>query len=332
MKILTSFYEIDQTQWRKLLSQSKYASFFQTPECYNFYARQAFFEPFAFGIEDGGLLKGVVVGYIQKEKGLLKSYLSRRAIINAGPVLENTIETNCLSCLLNELRKRLNKKAIYVEIRNFFNYDSFQVIFNQSGFKLVPHLNFQINTMSEDIVNANLGKSRKRDIKASLRDGASLITNPSEQQIKDYYNILDNLYKTKVKTPLFPLSFFLDLNHMPEGHLIMVMYDNKIVGGTVCVGTPKQPLYEWFACGLDGVYKNIHASTLATYGGIQYATINEFPVFDMMGAGKPNEGYGVRDFKAKFGGKLVKDGRYLAVLNPLLYKIGEIGVKILKKL
>ena len=52
----------------------------------------------------------------------------------------------------------------------------------------------------------------------------------------------------------------------------------------------------------------------------------------MMGAGKPNEPYGVRDFKAEFGGKMVEYGRYVQLCKPMLYAIGKIGVKILKKL
>ena len=53
----------------------------------------------------------------------------------------------------------------------------------------------------------------------------------------------------------------------------------------------------------------------------------------MMGAGKPGDGgYGVRDFKAEFGGKLVEYGRFKCILSPVLYRIGEIGVNIIKKL
>lgn len=332
MKVLSDIRQFNKSQWQKLLDESNFASFFQSLECYKFYAAQECFEPFIFGVEVQGVLKGVIVGYIQKEKGALKGYLSRRAIINAGPLLAKDIDVASIILLLKTLKKDLSRKAIYIEIRNFFNYSRFNSIIEQSGFQVIPHLNFQIDTQSENIVNSNLGKSRKRDIKVTLRDGASLVTEPKESQIVEYYRILDNLYKTKVKTPLFPLSFFTSLNKMKEGHIILVEYDNKIVGGTVCVGIPGQPLYEWFACGEDGLYKNIHASTLATYGGIQFAVQNGYPIFDMMGAGKPDEGYGVRDFKAKFGGKLVEDGRYLAVLNSLLYKIGEVGVKIIKKI
>lgn len=331
MQLITEFNEIDILQWRSLLEQSRYASFFQTPECYNFYAAQSCLKPFVFAIEQDGKLECVVVGYIQKEKGTIKGFLSRRAIINAGPLFTDNTDIRLIKSLMDSVRQELRGKVIYIEIRNFFNYNNFKQIFAQSGFDFIPHLNFQIDTPSEEIVNSNLGKSRKRDIKVSLRDGATLVYNPTDSQVSDYYCILEELYKTKVKTPLFPLSFFTSLNNMEESHIILVEFDGKIVGGTVCVGFKGQPLYEWFACGEDGAYKNIHASTLATYGGIQYAAQNGYPIFDMMGAGKPDEGYGVRDFKAKFGGKLVEDGRYIAVLNPLLYEIGKLGVKILKK-
>ena len=61
------------------------------------------------------------------------------------------------------------------------------------------------------------------------------------------------------------------------------------------------------------------------------AAEHNMPRFDMMGAGKPDEAYGVRDFKAKFGGKEVEHGRWLAITKPLLYRIGVLGVKILKR-
>jgi hypothetical protein len=65
-------------------------------------------------------------------------------------------------------------------------------------------------------------------------------------------------------------------------------------------------------------------------GGIDYATQNGLFRFDMMGAGKPEEGYGVRDFKSKFGGELVEQGRFLCVNNPLLYTVGKKAVSFYK--
>ena len=60
--------------------------------------------------------------------------------------------------------------------------------------------------------------------------------------------------------------------------------------------------------------------------------VNEFLArFDVMGAGKPNVPYGVRDFKAEFGGQLVEHGRFLHICQPFLYRIGTLGVRLLKQ-
>lgn len=122
---------------------------------------------------------------------------------------------------------------------------------------------------------------------------------PSEADLKEYYTILADLYNTKIKTPLFPYEFFLKISAMKENHLFLVKYQGSVIGGSLCVSCKNTTLYEWFVCGLDGKYKNIFPSTLATWAAIEYAASNHFRYFDMMGAGKPDEGYGVRDFKAK---------------------------------
>jgi len=83
---------------------------------------------------------------------------------------------------------------------------------------------------------------------------------------------------------------------------------------------------------LDSEYKNQFPSIMATWAAIEYANENNIPLFDFMGAGNPNEAYGVREFKSRFGGEQVEHGRYLNILNPFLYKIGEIGLNVLSKL
>ena len=203
-------------------------------------------------------------------------------------------------------------------------------------------MNFHVDTSSVEVAEANMGKSRKRDIRTTIREGVSiksiydlrfLISDlEREQVVREYYAILEKLYKTKVKTPLFPVEFFLELSKHKDARFLLTELNGKIIGGTVCVAQEGKCLYEWFACGEDGVYPHVFPSCYATYAGIKYAAEHMIPRFDMMGAGKPDEAYGVRDFKAKFGGKEVEHGRFLCVTKPLLYNMGVIGVKLLKKL
>ena len=300
-------------------------------------------------------LKAVCVGYITKERSALKQFFTRRAIIIGGPLLAEDASDAEVAALLKAVKEckveslnckgtedsvaeipastpyNLHPTPIYIETRNFHDYSRWKSVYEANGFAYQPHLNFHVDTTSVEIVDKNLGKSRKRDIRTTIRDGVTPVLEPTIEQVREYYAILKDLYTTKVKTPLFGWHFFEQLYHSPSGRFILTEYQGKIIGGTVCVVLPNKAVYEWFVCGEDGVYEHIFPSSYATYLGIRYAAENGCQIFDMMGAGKPEEAYGVRDFKARFGGEQVEHGRYLYVRNPLLYKMGKLGVKLLKK-
>ncbi len=322
--------EIALDQWKFLVKNSPVASFFQTPECYQFYTSLSFLKPFLYGVAEDGKLKGIVCGYIQAEGGKLKQFFSRRAIIPGGILLDKNIEPDTLVALLEYLKNELRKKAIYIECRNFNDYSEYRPYFEKAGFAYQAHLNFHVPTPNIEQCYKQLSSTKRRDIKLSLKEGAEIVETKNKKDIKEFYELLKELYRTKIKTPLFPYEFFEKLTNEPFGHLFIVKYDDKIIGGNMCVALDKKILYEWFVCGLDGEYKKIFPSTLATWAAIQFATENGFEYFDMMGAGKPDEDYGVREFKARFGGKLVEYGRFEIILHKFLYKIGVIAIKFLK--
>ena len=357
--------DIDKSEWSRLVRTSATGNWFQTPEAYDFFASQKdIMEPFVYGLENEGKLRGICAGYITMEESTCKQFLTRRAIIVGGPALADDVSNYEVAALLIAIKTNLSftrsfvqsftHLPIYIETRNFNDYSKWRSAFEAAGFKYQPHLNFHVDTSSVEVVESNLGKSRKRDIKTSVRDGAFIIEQPTIEQVREYYTLLENLYRTKVKTPLFPLSFFEALYAHPDGRFLLVGLPGaegktEIIGGTVCVvfdknksaiinhkseitTTPSGVVYEWFVCGRDGEWKSIFPSSVATYAGIKYAAEHGCGRFDMMGAGTPDEAYGVRDFKARFGGTEVEHGRFLCITKPLLYKIGVLGVKILKRL
>ena len=349
-KILT-YEHIDRAAWAELVKTNTTGTWFQTPEAYEFFASMPeLFQPFVVAVSketslseaqhsiipSSQTLRAVCVGYVTKERSALKQFLTRRAIIIGGPALADDATDEEVKLLMNGvkelMKERMNGSPIYIETRNFNDYSRWKNAFATAGFSYQPHLNFHVDTSSVEVVESNLGKSRKRDIRTTIREGVTIIERPTEEQVTEYYSILDKLYQMRVKTPLFPLSFFLELCRHKDARFLLTELHGKIVGGTVCVALEGKCLYEWFACGEDGVYPHVFPSCYATYAGIRYAAEHGMPQFDMMGAGKPDEAYGVRDFKAKFGGKEVEHGRFLCITKPILYKIGALGVKILKKL
>ena len=344
MTRLLTYYEINPLAWQKLVDESPYATWFQTQEAYQFYAaNKQEMTPFACGIERDGELRAVCVGYVTKEHCRIKQFYTRRAIIIGGPIIADSaneediarllyaIQQPCRLIAQSPYRPTWRNSPIYIETRNFNDYSSWKCIFQQCGFAYQPHLNFHIDTTSEEIAQSNIGKHRWKYIRLSIRDGATMVENPTIEQVRECYELLKELYTTRVKTPLFSWNFFEELYHQPNARYLLVELEGKIVGGTVCVCLPNKALYEWFVCGNDYYRKGIRPSSVATWYGMQYAANNGYPLFDLMGAGKPDEPYGVRDFKAEFGGELVEHGRFLCVRKPLLYAIGKLGVKILKK-
>ena len=331
-KILNNVNEIDVNQWDDLIKHSNVATWFQTKIAYQFYeSLPNIMIPFVIALAKDNVLRGLVVGYITQEKNPIKQLLTRRAIIIGGPLLANDITNQEVELLMSATRKSLKGKAIYIETRNFNDYSAWKEGFIASVFEYVPHLNFHVNTTSKEIIEGNLSKSRKRDIRVSFRDGSVIVNNPTIEQVRSYYTILADLYKTKVKLPLFPLEFFEKLYELESSRFLLVEYNGEIFGGTVCVCLQNKTMFEWFVCGKDGVVKNIFPSEVATYAGLKCSVDDNCAKFDMMGAGSPNVKYGVRDFKSKFGGQLVENGRYLCVLNKLSYSLGKLGVKLLKK-
>ena len=335
IKIL-AYDQIDQQQWKELIEASATATWFQTPEAYQFYASVSEMIPFVTAVENNGKLRAVCVGYTTKETNAIKQYLTCRAIIIGGPLLVDDATDEEVATLLKAVTNAftpytLHPTPIYIESRNFHDYSKWKDIFDINGFSYQKHLDYHINTTSLELAQSNIGKHRWRYIRLSMRDGAKIIDNPTIEQVRTFYTILQDLYRTTVRTPLWSWAFFERLYHTAHARYILVEFDGQIVGGTACVCLPGKAVYEWYACGMDNCRNDIRPLSVAIWGEMQYAAENGYPLFDFMGAGKPDEPYGVRDFKAEFGGELVEHGRFLYIRKPLLYLIGKLGVKWLKR-
>lgn len=320
MTILTKYEDINRTDWNALIAQSRTATWFQTPEAYEFFGNQERYVPFVCAVVREGRNVGVCVGY-----------RTFRGVIYGGPALAEDATNEEVCSLMMTVRKVLKGRVIYIEQRNFNDYSRWQSAFTQAGFTYKPHLNFHIDTSSLETVENNLSKNRRRDIRASLRSGMEIIEHPTLEQAADFYGILRTLYRTKVKTPLPSFAFFRNLYYHPDGRILVVLYEGKVVGGVACIVWQGRCVYEWYVAGMDGVFKSVFPSSVATYAGLKYAAENGCPRFDMMGAGKPDTPYGVREFKARFGGVEVEHGRYEHICLPLLYHMGEWFIGWLKK-
>ena len=313
---------IDRQQWSELVRTSETGTWFQSPEAYDFFASMPeLMEPFVYGVERAGKLCAVCVGYVTKERNPIKQFFTRRAIIIGGVAVAANGAKEDMVILLNYVRKELKPKSIYIETRNFNDFSPWKEAFEAAGFVYKPHLNFHVDPSTN-----NLSDNRKRQLKKS---DAVVSEGVSELEIREWYEVLSELYRTKVKTPLWPIDFFLEAYRQGIAKFLLVKHEGRIIGGSMVVAD-ERTVYEWFECGLNAECKDQYPSVMATWGGIQLAHQSGCTRYDMMGAGEPGVPYGVRDFKAEFGGQMVEHGRFLYVCKPMLYRLGVCVVKILK--
>ena len=381
-KILT-YPEINTTAWQELVDSSPYATWFQTPKAYEFYvANPDEMTPFAVGVvedveckaesvkckgEENGkadapasspctlhptpTLKGVIVGYITRERNPIKQYFTCRSIIIGGPLLDEHISDEALSALLSAIAQckveglkfkgvenskadtpastlyTLHPTPIFIESRNFHDYSKWKSVFETNGFAYQPHYDIHVHCNATH----TMSERRQRELKRAVKNGAKIVEASSEQEICDWYQILSKLYRQKVRTPLWSKAFFLQFYRQRIGKFLLVKYQDKVIGGMMCPVLKGKAVYEWYVCGLDEDYREQYPSVVATHAAIEYAKQNDIPLFDFMGAGEPDIPYGVRDFKMEFDGELVEHGRFLCIRKPLLYWIGKMGVKWLKR-
>lgn len=315
--------------WRELLGNNYYASPFQTPEFYEFYNSVDNSSAHAIALGNSDSIKALTIITIQREPGI-KEFFSRRAIIFGGPIFSKN-DSYILDLLLSEIIKYLKNKVIYVEIRNFFDYNKYISLFKKYGFQYIPWRNIQIRSDEIQKIKANISNSRKRQINKALRNGVVWHEAISLEEVHSFYDILQNLYLFKIKKPLHSIIFFEEFYKRNLGKYLLVHYKRKIIGGVMCAVMPNKAIYEYYVCGLDREYKEQYPSVIATWAAIEYANQQHIPLFDFMGAGSPKKDYGVYEFKARFGGELVNYGRFLLVLNPFLFGIGKLGLRIISK-
>ena len=330
MKI-QSVTDINQDAWLDLCNRSSVTSFFQTKACYDFYAELSFLKPFVFAVSEDDILVGLACGYLIADGGAVKRFFSRRAIIPGGLLLDDDISQHALTALLEALRKGLSNEAIYIEIRNYTDYSAFKDIISQNSFEYFSHLNIHVSTPDVRSAFDQLSASKKRQIVQTEKQGVTCYLSDSQDDILGFYGILKQLYKQKVKKPMFPAEFFSTILGHEFSHFFVVKKNEQVIGGILCVASEKV-LYEWFICGEEYPGENIYPSVLATWKAIEYAASNGYAYFDFMGAGKPDEAYGVRSFKTKFGGKVLEQGRFLYICKPLLYRFSKSMLQIIRKI
>ncbi len=328
---------LPEDEWRRWVSKNAAGNVFHTPEMFRVFQRTKGYQPeiwVARG-ENERILAMLLPVTISIHGGIFRKLTTHT--VAYGSVLCDPCDEaeEALKALLQRFRAEHRVRSMYTELRNICDMSAYQTVLNQSGFIYEEHLNYKIDlTGSPDAVFSRIGKRTQKHIKRALSRGELAVEEVTDRSgIEECYQLLCKTYRL-ARVPLADRSLFeaaFDVLH-PQGMLR--------VTAARCGKTPvaasfellyKDVIYGWYG-GMDREFSRYTPNELLMWHILRWGAENGYREYDFGGAGKPGEDYGVRDFKAKFGGVLVNYGRYRWIANPLLYSLSSAGYKIYRRL
>ena len=334
VKITTDHTKIDHHKWDEFVKNHPRGNVFQTPEMFNIYRKCPNLEPFvimALDCDDNPL--GLLVALIQFQyKGMMRKITSR-AIIWGGPLIDDSHD-EVLGPMLETYEKSMSKRALYTEVRNLWETIDYHDFFILYKYKFSEHLNIHIDlSISEEQLWKNLNSKRRNEIRKAYKNNVNFKLGNSVNELKESYNILKEVYQ-RAKRPLPEFSFFSLMYERLNGNSKLLNFlaikDDRIIGCMIAISY-KDIIYDYYAGAYKLHYRD-HPNDLIPWEVFRWGKNNQYRLFDFGGAGKPDEAYGVRDYKKKYGGDFVNYGRYYKIHRPALYKMAKVGFTIWQRL
>lgn len=327
IKIENSLAEIE---WRQYVDQQCDGNIFHTPEMYQVFQHVNGFKPeiwVARGVEHQilGLMLPVHIT-------LFKKYLRRlttRTVVFGGLLFDKTpIGFEAMDFLLKTYKKSVGLKSLFTEIRNSVSYGDFQQNLQNLGFQFEDHLNYllDLSVSPEEIFN-RIGPRTRKNIRHGLNQSKIMMTNVTNvEDVIESYELISNTYHN-ARVPLSDRSLFISAFNTlyPKG---MIMWTNAVIDGSPRATSLelmyKDTVFGWYS-GMDRAFASYVPNEMLMWHILQKSAEKGFVEYDFGGAGKPNVNYGVRDFKAKFGGNLVNYGRNIWIPNRPLFNASRLG-------
>jgi lipid II:glycine glycyltransferase (peptidoglycan interpeptide bridge formation enzyme) len=327
---------IPEEEWHCFVEEHPAGNIFHTPEMFRVFSRTKGHRPTLWVAVDSGNhpLALMLPVQITLFDGLLRRFTTR-AVAYGGPLCApGSKGKEALAMLLQFYNRKKSSNAFFTELRNLSDLSELQSVLNDNGFEYEDHLNFLIDlNRPPEAILQSIGKRTRKHIRRALGEGIVVIEEVvRHEQLSLFYELLQKTYAA-VQVPLADQSLFRAAFDVlrPRG---MVKFFLAKVGDDYAAGSVeliyKEMIYGWYG-GIDRSYSKYNPNELMMWHIFQWGAENGYKVYDFGGAGKPNEEYGVRDFKAKFGGELVCFGRNTYVHSTRMLRLSNKGYRLLRR-
>lgn len=326
---------LDRKHWQRLVLDNPHGTVFHTPEMFDAFRNTAGHRPMVFAAADRedriqALITPVIV---TMKQGILKP-LSTRAVHYGGMVYAESDEgASALRFLLERARPILARDALFSESRNLTAVDRILPVFRALGFKREPHINYWIrldrpyDAVMKDVKSAARGAMRR-----SEKRGAEFRIIENEKGFEEWFGLVELTYLHK-NMPLADRSLFENMFRImrPAGlaKFFAVQAEERLIGAYLMM-LFKDVMYFWYSAD-DYRMRQYYPTDGFIHYIIRWGMDHGYRILDFGWAGREDEPYGVRAFKAKFGGDEIRFGRHVQVYKPARLAVSKAGLFLYRK-
>ena len=327
---------LDEAAWRAFLEASPQANIFLTPEMYQVFQQTRYYTPEVWAVQDRdhtivALMMPVVISLGDR----FLSWLTSRAVAYGGIAYLPSCKEASLSVLVQAYGRARHFPALFTEIRHLSDATDIQPILQCYGFQYEDHLNFLIPLdRPPEVIFQRFKKRVRKQIRRSLREGQVTVEEVVDRsQLPTWYALLRKTYEA-AQVPLAPFSLFEAIFEILVPKEMAKFFVAKVGEAWASVSLEllyRDVIYGWYG-GTDRAFARYYPTELLLWHIFQWGATHNYRSYDFGGAGRPGEPYGVRDFKAKFGGTLVCFGRNPLVHSPHRLFLSRQGYFLYRKL
>ncbi len=329
--------DLDRQAWNEFILSHPQANIFHSPEMFDVYQNTAGYEAQLWAaVTDGGQILALMLPVkISLFNGPLQRITSRAVVFGSVLAVDGPAGQAGLEKLLVAYADDTGGSYLFTELRNVSDLSQWQPILERNGFAYEEHLNYLIDlTQDEDEMFGKVSSRTRSYIRKAIRQEKMALREITDRaDLPAIYELLRQTYQN-AQVPLSDISLFENAFDIlrPRGlaRFLAVYLDDAPIAVSIDL-LFKHRVYYWYG-GMDRDYSKQHPNEFLRWSIIKRGKEEGYAIFDFGGAGKPDEVYGVRDFKAKFGGDLVGYGRNVYEHSPRLLRLSTLGYGVVRKL
>jgi hypothetical protein len=326
---------LDEDVWRGFVSAHPNGQIFHTPEMFDVFRRARGHTPSLWAtVDERGEPHALLLPVeVTVWRGPLRRLTTRAVVYGGALCTEGSLGKAALDMLLRSYGTTMRGRALFTELRNSADTAPFDAPLREHGFVHEPHLNFlvDLDRPLADIEHS-IRSNARRNIRRARQSGVEVETVTDSTRLVAAHTILSSVYR-RIQVPLPDLSLFtsaFDILHPRAGMEVLIARVQGADIGVLTLLFHRATVLYWYT-GVLREYSSHRANDLLVWRALELGREAGCRVLDFGGAGKPDEPYGVRDFKAKFGGQLVDFGRDVLVHAPRTFKVSEAGYRVMRR-